>query len=306
LDNNTEDNSQLKPAGSFIKNLPPLAYVVIVLGVIFFLYQVIGAVLALAAGGEDFEKNIPVARIVLSFAQFMFILAPAIFFTRLQTADLKNTFRLNFPNPVLVFLAILGIILIQPLLTGFMALQDFVLRNIPFIQGILKELKSLFDLIEETTAKIVRAYSPFEFLVVVFVIGVTPAICEEILFRGFVLKNLEKISKANVAIFLTGFLFALYHLQPFNLIPLIILGSFLAYIVYYSNSIYVGMLCHFLNNFFASYFLYRFGKEDIETPRITQSEMIDTIVTVAGALVLFIFVMYLFYKFRFKEKISFE
>jgi CAAX protease family protein len=305
LDNNTEDN-KLKTAGSFIKNLPPLAYVVIVLGVIFFLYQVIGAALALAAGGADFEKNIPIARIVLSFAQFMFILAPAIFFSRLQSADLKGTFRLNFPNPVLVFLAILGIILIQPILQEYMALQDFILSNIPYIQGVLNELKSIFDLIEETTIRIVRAYSPAEFLVVVFVIGITPAICEEILFRGFVLKNLEKISKVNIAIFLTGLLFALYHLQPFNLIPLVILGSFLAYVVYYSNSIYVGMLCHFLNNFFASYFLYKFGREDMETPRITESGIIDTIIIAACALIMFIFVMYLFYKLRFKEEKAIE
>ena len=304
--NSDENNKNSKPAGSFIKNLPPFAYVIIVLGIIFFLYQVIGAGLAVAAAGADFEKNIPIARIVLSFGEFMFILAPTIFFTRLQTADLKGTFRFNIPNPLLVMLAILGIILIQPILQGYMSLQTYILDHIPFIQGILKELKSIFDLVEETTMKLVKSYSPFEFAIVVFVIGVTPAICEEMLFRGFVLKNLEKVAKANIAIFLSGFLFALYHLQPFNLVPLIILGTFLAFVVYYSNSIYVGMLCHFLNNFFAAYFVYMFGKQDIETPRLSQSQTVDTIVTGIISLILFVFVIYLFYKFRYKKELQNE
>jgi membrane protease YdiL (CAAX protease family) len=307
LDYNSDDNNNnFKPAGSFIRTLPPFAYVIIVLGIIFFLYQVIGAALAVAAAGIDFEKNIPIARIVLSFGEFMFILAPTIFFTRLQTADLKGTFRLNIPNPLLVMLAILGIILIQPILQGYMSIQTYILNHIPFIQGILKQLEDIFNLVEETTMKLVKSYSPFEFSIVVFVIAITPAICEEMLFRGFVLKNLEKVAKANIAIFLTGFLFALYHLQPFNLVPLIILGTFLSFVVYYSNSIYVGMLCHFLNNFFAAYFVYVFGKEDIETPRLSQSETIDAIIFGISSLVLFVFVMYLFYKFRYKMEIQNE
>jgi membrane protease YdiL (CAAX protease family) len=164
----------------------------------------------------------------------------------------------------------------------------------------------VFDLVEETTMKLVKSYSPIEFAIVVFVIGITPAICEEMLFRGFVLKNLEKVAKANIAIFLTGFLFALYHLQPFNLIPLMILGTFLAFVVYYSNSIFVGMLCHFLNNFFAAYFVYMFGKQDIETPRISHSETADTIIIGVSSLVLFVFVIYLFYKFRYKKELQNE
>ena len=306
MDYNSDENNNSKPAGSFIKNLPPFAYVIIVLGIIFFLYQIIGAALAVAAAGADFEKNVPIARIILSFGEFMFILAPTIFFTRLQTSDLKGTFRLNIPNPLLVMLAILGIILIQPILQGYMSIQMYVLDHTPYIQGILKELKSIFDIVEETTMKLVRSYSPFEFVIVVFVIGITPAICEELLFRGFVLKNLEKVAKANIAIFLSGFLFALYHLQPFNLVPLIILGTFLAFVVYYSNSIYVGMLCHFLNNFFAAYFVYMFGKEDIQTPRLSHSETADAAITAAVSIILFVFVVYLFYKFRYKGELQNE
>ena len=301
MDNNSENNKQ-PPIVNFVRNLPPFLYVIIVLGIIFFLYQIIGAGLTVAAGGVEFEKNIQITRLVLSFSQFMFILAPTVFFTRLQTRELKKTLRLNLPSPYLLFLAVMGIIFIQPLLQGYMAVQESILNHIPFLSEALKHLKSLFDLVEQAMIKLVKAYSPAEFAVVVFVIAVTPAVCEEILFRGFVMKNLEKVSKPSIAIFLTGFLFAIYHFEPFNILPLIALGCFLAFVVYYSNSIYLGIICHFLNNFFASFFLYKYGKEDIETPHFSQSETMDAIITVSVSLILFLGAMLLFYQMRYKER----
>ncbi len=303
MDNNKENNNnQLPPSAGLVKNLPPFLYVVIVLGVIFFLYQIIGALLTVAASGTEFDKNIQTTRMILSFSQFMFILAPTIFFTRLQSPELKQTFRLNLPSPALLFLTVLGIIFIQPLLQGYMVLQDIILSHLPFIQDALKQIKSLFDLVEEATMKIVKAYSPVEFLVVVFVIAVTPAVCEEFLFRGFVLKNLEKTARPNIAIFLTGFLFAIYHFQPFNIIPLIALGTFLSFIVYYSNSIYLGIVGHFLNNFFATFYVYKYGKQNMDTPRLSESEIFDAVIIIIVSLVLFISVMLLFYKLRYKKE----
>jgi membrane protease YdiL (CAAX protease family) len=301
LDNNSENNKQ-PPTVNFVRNMPPFLYVIIVLGIIFFLYQIIGAGLTVAAGGVEFEKNIQITRLVLSFSQFMFILAPTVFFTRLQTPELKKTFRLNLPSPYLLFLAVMGIIFIQPLLQGYMAVQESILNHIPFLSEALKQLKSFFELVEEAMIKLVKAYSPVEFAVVVFVIAVTPAVCEEILFRGFVMKNLEKISKPSIAIFLTGFLFAIYHFEPFSIIPLIALGCFLSFVVYYSNSIYLGIICHFLNNFFASFFLYKYGKEDMETPHFSQSETMDVIITVSVSLILFLAAMFLFFQMRYKER----
>jgi membrane protease YdiL (CAAX protease family) len=183
-----------------------------------------------------------------------------------------------------------------------MVIQDIILSHIPFIQDALQQIKSLFDLVEEATMKIVKAYSPAEFAVVVFVIAFTPAVCEEFLFRGFVLKNLEKTARPNIAIFLTGFLFAIYHFQPFNIIPLIALGTFLSFIVYYSNSIYLGIAGHFLNNFFAAFYVYKYGKQNMDTPRLSESEIFDAVIIIIVSLVLFISVMLLFYKLRYKKE----
>lgn len=189
--NLNEDNYNPRP--SFIKSLNPFGYVIIVLCIIFFLYQIIGGALALAAGGEKLEGDVRTTRIILSFAQYMFILAPTLFFTRLQSPELRASLRFHIPSPILFFLAIIGIILIQPFLQGYLYFQDYLLNHLPFLKESIKQVKDIFDMLEQATIKIVTAYSSVEFAVVVFVICITPGICEEILFRGFVLEILRKL-----------------------------------------------------------------------------------------------------------------
>ncbi|MEO8514743.1 MAG: CPBP family intramembrane glutamic endopeptidase [Ignavibacteria bacterium] len=301
--NQEGNNDNQKPAGSFLKGLNPFAYVLIVLAIIFFLYQFVGGLLAITAGDLSMDNpNVKMTRIILSFGQFMFILAPTIFFARLQSSDLRSVFRLNRPKPILVLLSVLGIVMIQPFLQGYMYFQELLINSIPFVRDTLKPVQDVFNSFETGTMKIVQAHSMFEFIVVIFVICVTPAICEEALFRGFSLSNLSKISRPAKAIFTTGFLFAFYHFQPFNLIPLVILGCYLGFIVYYSNSIFVGVICHFLNNFFASYFLYVYGKEDFETPHVAGSELTDTLVALIVSILIFSSIIFFYYRLRVKNE----
>lgn len=298
--NPEEQNGQNK-RGSFLTGLNPIAYVFVVLAIIFFLYQFIGGALALAAGDISMDDpDVKVTRLILAFGQFMFILAPAIFFARFQTHDLKNIFRLHSPKPVLLLLAVLGIITIQPFLQGYMYFQESLLSSIPYLSDTLKPLKEIFEAFEKSTMKIVKAHNWFEFSVVVFVICITPAICEEALFRGFALSNISKVTTALSAILITGFFFAMYHFQPFNFVPLLILGCFLGFIVYYSNSIYTGVLAHFLNNFFASYYMFMYGKTDFETPKLTEDEITNTIAAVILSVILFAGIIILYYRLRVK------
>ena len=58
------------------------------------------------------------------------------------------------------------------------------------------------------------------------------------------------------------------------------------------------MMVHFLNNFFASFYLYKYGKQDFETPNLTNSEMLNTAFAAIVSAILFLIVMYLFYRFR--------
>jgi hypothetical protein len=75
-----------------------------------------------------------------------------------------------------------------------------------------------------------------------------PAIFEEVMFRGYIQRALEKSWGIWAAIIVSAFMFGAYHLQPANLLPLSFLGFIFAYVTYISNSLIPAMILHFINN----------------------------------------------------------
>jgi sodium transport system permease protein len=79
-------------------------------------------------------------------------------------------------------------------------------------------------------------------------IVVLPAVCEELAFRGFILTGLRRRFRPWTAILLSSFLFALYHLNVFQLLPTFLLGVVLGLLAVRSGSLWPPMLFHFLHN----------------------------------------------------------
>ena len=78
--------------------------------------------------------------------------------------------------------------------------------------------------------------------------AVTPAICEETLFRGPILRGLRARLGPAAAALCTGVLFGLFHLDVYRLLPATVLGTLLGFIAFESGSILPAMLAHFCNN----------------------------------------------------------
>jgi sodium transport system permease protein len=78
--------------------------------------------------------------------------------------------------------------------------------------------------------------------------AVSPAVCEEVLFRGPVLLGLRSRMGPAAAIVLTALLFGLFHLDLYRLVPATVLGTLLGYLANQSGSILPSMLAHFCNN----------------------------------------------------------
>lgn len=87
----------------------------------------------------------------------------------------------------------------------------------------------------------------FGFISVLFVIGVLPAIFEEILFRGFLLKGLRSFGEVG-AVLLCGGLFALFHQNPAQTLYQFCCGVAFAYMALKSESVLPTILSHFINN----------------------------------------------------------
>lgn len=79
-------------------------------------------------------------------------------------------------------------------------------------------------------------------------VALTPAVCEECLFRGLLLTGLRPRLGMAGTILLTGFLFGIFHLSIYRMLPAMLMGTFLGYIAWRSGSILPGMLVHALSN----------------------------------------------------------
>ncbi len=81
-----------------------------------------------------------------------------------------------------------------------------------------------------------------------FLTALSPAICEEALFRGPILLGLrERLRPAGAAI-VTGIFFGLYHGDLWRLLPTGLLGALLSMIALAGDSIIPAMAAHFINN----------------------------------------------------------
>lgn len=75
-----------------------------------------------------------------------------------------------------------------------------------------------------------------------------PAVCEELMFRGIILPGLRSRMNVHAAVVLGGVLFAVAHLDVHGLVPRALLGIALGYVVVYTGSILPAMLLHAANN----------------------------------------------------------
>ncbi|UKN00686.1 CPBP family intramembrane metalloprotease [Paracrocinitomix mangrovi] len=87
----------------------------------------------------------------------------------------------------------------------------------------------------------------FPFALIIY--GLVPAIVEELLFRGLLLKKLWLVSnKMHFGVIVSSLIFAAIHVQPWNLLPMIFMGLVLGYIYVYTKDIRYNILAHFLFN----------------------------------------------------------
>ena len=107
--------------------------------------------------------------------------------------------------------------------------------------------------IEEQIAAVLERFFETDSLMLLLwvfvVIAVIPALGEEFLFRGFLLRWLLKGNwPGTVSILLSGFIFSVLHMQLLGLIPRFLLGVLLAWLFYRSGSLIYAVWGHFVYN----------------------------------------------------------
>lgn len=111
--------------------------------------------------------------------------------------------------------------------------------------GYSEILNSLLPGTEDGTDDIIKRLGLFASLLVV---AVSPALLEEVIFRGMLQGRLLALMGRHLGIFVTAVAFALVHGQPAVLPIHLGIGIYLGYLRERANSLLPGMLIHFLYN----------------------------------------------------------
>ncbi|HOM03584.1 MAG TPA: type II CAAX endopeptidase family protein [Acetivibrio sp.] len=167
-----------------------------------------------------------------ALAEILLIMLPPLLFLILFKFDVKKVLRINktgFMNFFLTF----WIMLFSIPVVGLFNILNMVL------------VKLLFGTVEVSQVPV--GNDAIGFLVSILVIGASAGICEELLFRGVIQRGFERLGTVK-SILITAFLFGLLHFDFQKLFGTFALGALIGFLVYRSNSIFVGMFAHFTNN----------------------------------------------------------
>lgn len=168
----------------------------------------------------------------LAITQIMIISLPLLFAYYIKS-NFKKVFNLKLPTIKQIFGAIslwIGTYTIAMLITQL--LLYLFPQNMEVVEGLNEAL-----FIEDSL------------LLNILIVACMPAVCEEIFFRGFLLSAFRNNKKSyKSAIIITGILFGFMHMDFIRMIPTGILGISFAYAVCKTNSIFISMIMHFLNN----------------------------------------------------------
>lgn len=89
--------------------------------------------------------------------------------------------------------------------------------------------------------------TPVDLILAIVIMGIIPAFCEEAVFRGGVLNGLRE-KGVWFAVLYSSMCFALMHTNLQQIPYTFLLGLIIGWVVYYTRSIWLGILIHLLNN----------------------------------------------------------
>jgi len=140
-----------------------------------------------------------------------------------------------------------------PLYMGFAIGLVLVIQPSIMFLGYLNSLLPVPDVLAEMQQSQYRMFEDFlrtdgVLLFGLLHIAIVPAFAEEILFRGYILRAFEKSTGIILAVIFSSLIFAIFHLQLTNLLPLATLGAVMGLLTWLSGSIWPAVLAHFINN----------------------------------------------------------
>lgn len=165
--------------------------------------------------------------------QVIFILLPVIFYLnyKAKSVDIKSALRLKPIKSGVAILVILIAVCTNYVIGFFDILTVYLL-------GFIGEIPN-FPLNPAPDAA--------HLILSLIVASLVPSICEEILHRGIMMNSYE-IRGTMKAVVVSAIFFGIFHYDIRNFLSPVVFGLIIGYVVIKADSLYAGILAHFVNN----------------------------------------------------------
>jgi len=268
---------------------------VIVLTILIAIIQVVVTIL-LELLKIQFKVNIDLPWIVISQFGTFFLLAIVI---AKRSGNIRESLKLNWNFPTIWLI---------PLTLGWLAMialessiTTFTIYLLPHEMGAW--LANQFESLDKFYRGIFNLDSAnfVQIWIVLLAGALTPAICEELFFRGMLLSKTRQYISVRSSLILTSLLFAAIHFQPVSFPMLFIIGFYLGITVIITGSIYPAIIIHFINNSI-TFITMTYDSTPYMNVIQDNSDMFREL----GLGLVAILTIILLYKYFFKSKLSFE
>lgn len=170
------------------------------------------------------------------------------------------------PDSVSLFLVIGALLSATPFI-NFLGEINATMHLPGFLRGVEEWMKESEEKAAVLTKAFLKMNSFNDLFVNLILIGLIPAVGEELVFRGIAQKLFHQLTKnVHAGVLIAAILFSSMHMQFYGFLPRVVLGIMLGYMLVWSGNLWLPIAGHFVNNAGAVLFYYLFqnGYSDID------------------------------------------
>ena len=195
---------------------------------------------------------------------FSYLLPALLYWVFIERRTLQNLGSREIPELKIWLLALASVLIFIPLNSKFIE-WNAAMKLPDAFSGLEVWMREKEDKLAVLT-DFLTSYNKFsQLLIALFVVVLLPALGEEALFRGIIQKKLfQQWGNFHLAIWISAAIFSAIHFQFYGFLPRMLLGALFGYLYYWTGSLWIAILAHFLNNGFVLVMVYLYNIKTLD------------------------------------------
>ena len=193
--------------------------------------------------------NVYMLRVLQTLQSFFVFIFPTLLIAFWFSFDPKEYLFLTQRNKLtLCLLVILSGILFIPFI-NWLAYWNMQMKLPEALTSVENWMMDKEKEIEKVMTVLLQMDSFGIFLFNLFLIAFLAAIGEEFLFRGIIQRLFITLTRNfHASIWLSAFIFSVIHMQFYGFLPRLLLGAYFGYLLWWTKSLWIPVLAHFIHN----------------------------------------------------------